>query len=293
MKHCTLDREPFERLQSAVDRLYTSAAAVQKTDPKALRLRLDRFEEKAAEISVHLNQFFHDDPIGLTPQDLPTSIRSTFYVKDKAGKETFAIRVYPRNFVEPAQAKRLASAMTKIDSEATGYALVYHYFGGLMQRGFRNGAIWAGFAVLFLVLLDLRSIRDSLIALIPFIVGGLWMVGFMNVLGIDYSFANVISIPLIVGIGIDSGIHLIHRWRETLGDIDEAVRSTGKAITVSPLTTMFAFGTLSLVAHRGAQSLGIVLVLGVGSCLIMSLLLLPALIHLFSIQPKAVNTGSE
>ena len=229
----------------------------------------------------------------MNPQDLPASIRSTFYVKDKAGKETFATRVYPRNFVEPAQAKRLASALTQIDPEATGYALVYHHFGGLMQRGFRNGAIWAGFAVLLLVLLDLRSIRDALIALVPLVVGGLWMVGFMNVLGIDYSFANVISIPLIVGIGIDSGIHLIHRWRETHGDIDEAVRSTGKAIAVSSVTTMFAFGTLSLVAHRGAQSLGMVLVLGVGSCLIMSLLLLPALIHLFSIKPKSANTGSE
>jgi len=289
-RRCTLDKAPFEALQVAVDQLHTSASAAAEKDEDGLRGRLDAFEQQAQSVSKHLNKFLYKDDLDLKPTDLPQSIRSTFYIVDEQGKEVYATRVYPRNFIDPIQAHKLVDALTAIDAEATGYALVYHHFGELMQRGFRNGAIWASIAVLLLILLDLRNVRDALLALVPLVFGGLWMVGFMNLLGIDYSFANVISIPLIVGIGIDSGIHLIHRWRETNGDIHEAVRTSGKAIAVSSVTTMFAFGTLSLVAHRGAQSLGLALVLGVGSCLIMSLLLLPALIQLLGVQPKTATS---
>ncbi len=84
---------------------------------------------------------------------------------------------------------------------------------------------------------------------------------------------------MIVGIGIDYGVHFMHRYRiEGKGQIHSVVSSTGKAIMLTSLTTMAGFGSLLIAKYRGLGSLGLLLVLGVGACFITTILILPALL---------------
>ena len=267
-------------LLPALERLHKSVAAL---DPQVLRERLTRFEWRISVLSSHVDRFFHERG-PLTPDRLPEELVSSFYRPGGANSPpVFAIRVYPAgDATDPAFSRRFTRQLRDLDSEATGLAITYMHFGVLMQNSLVRAGMWATLVVIFLVFIDLRSLRDVLLALIPLAIGGVWMVGLMNVLGIDYTFANVLAIPLIIGIGIDSGIHVIHRWRECHYDVGQAVYGTGKAILVSSLTTMCAFGSLMLSSNGGGKTLGLTLVLGVGACLVTSLLVLPALLDLVS-----------
>ena len=89
----------------------------------------------------------------------------------------------------------------------------------------------------------------------------------------------ILALPLIIGIGIDDGVHLIHRYHyEGKDAIFTVFSSTGKAIIITSLTTMLAFGSLIFAIYRGFGSLGSALFLGVGTCLLASLFILPALL---------------
>ncbi len=87
------------------------------------------------------------------------------------------------------------------------------------------------------------------------------------------------AVPLIIGVGIDNGVHVVHRLLyEGQEGMSVVLRHTGRAILIASLTTMIGFGSLALASHRGMSSLGVVLLLGVGSCLLTSLVVLPNLL---------------
>ena len=98
---------------------------------------------------------------------------------------------------------------------------------------------------------------------------------------IPFNPANIMTLPLVIGIGVTSGIHILNRFAEEnnpriLG------KSTGKAVLVSALTTMAGFGSLTLASHQGIESLGYVMTIGVGGCMIASLTFFTALLTLLS-----------
>jgi len=104
-------------------------------------------------------------------------------------------------------------------------------------------------------------------------------VGAMAVLHIQFNPANILTLPLMVGIGVAYGIYIVQRFRED-GEATFFGKSTGRAVMLSALTSVIAFGSLLTGAHRGISSLGLVMVIGVGACLISSLTLLPALLEI-------------
>ncbi len=272
----------MEAVRDAVGRLHV---VVKRLDSATLRRRLDRFEARFATVSERVERFFRKDHAPLRPEDLPERQLSAFFQPAGDGlPASYVVRVYPRGaaVLDPAQGRALKDTLRELDPEATGYAITEVHFGELMRDGLYTAAMWSAVAVLLLVLVDLRRPRDVVLALVPLVMGGLWMLGLMNVLDVNYGFANTVAIPLIIGIGIDSGIHVIHRWRECDEDVGQAVLTTGKAILVSSLTTMCAFGSLMLAAHGGARDLGFTLLLGVGACLVSSLVVLPALLDVVS-----------
>lgn len=265
--------DALDPLATAAKQLLTAARAV---PPEALEARVRRFEVRAREMLQRIQPALTRAHTRLTPADLPTELTSPWY-RERDGEVRLALRIYPAGDPTKAEfSRRFRDALRGIDPETTGYAVTYSYFGLLMQDGFRVSALWAGLVVFLLVLVDLRSLKHAALALLPLVVGGLWMVGCMNLFGIGYSFANAVSIPLIIGVGIDSGLHVVHRWRECDGDVDEALRSTGRAILVSSLTTSAAFGALMFSAHAGAASLGLTLLIGVTCCALTALVVLPA-----------------
>src|SRR5438105_7234623 len=102
----------------------------------------------------------------------------------------------------------------------------------------------------------------------------------MGTFGIPLNPANIMTLPLVIGIGVTNGIHILNRFAEEQTSSILA-RSTGKAVLVSGLTAIAGFGSLALGKHRGIQSLGYVMSAGLATCMIAGLTFLPALLTLF------------
>ena len=117
------------------------------------------------------------------------------------------------------------------------------------------------------------------LALVPVSVGFIWLGGLMAWLNVPLNPANIMTLPLVIGIGVTNGIHILNRFAEEQTPSILA-RSTGKAVFVSGLTTIAGFGSLILAKHRGIQSLGYVMATGVAMCMIAGLTFLPALLNL-------------
>lgn len=134
--------------------------------------------------------------------------------------------------------------------------------------------------IAILLYADFRRIGITFICLLPLILGIIWMLGTMPLLGVELNFMNSIAAALILGVGIDYSIHLIHRYLEG-GGMMMAVDQTGRGIVVAAITTMVGFGSIILSDFPGLSSMGAVTLLGVGYCLLLTLTLLPATIRIY------------
>jgi predicted RND superfamily exporter protein len=148
-----------------------------------------------------------------------------------------------------------------------------------------DGSVKAGlyiFLTIFLLLLiSMKSLRRSLLALVPLTVGMIWMLGLIPLLGWRVNILNIGVIPLIMGMGIDYGVHIVERFTVENGDISAVFKYTGKALLLSALTTMIGFGSLGLMgSFAGVASIGAILFLGITTCIAAALFLTPALLSL-------------
>jgi predicted RND superfamily exporter protein len=125
-----------------------------------------------------------------------------------------------------------------------------------------------------------RSMVWTAVALVPLVVGVLWMLGAMWLFDVPFSFYNLVVLPAVLGIGNDCGVHIVHRYREEgRGSLRWVLRSTGEHVTMGAITTMIGFGGLLLSFHPGLRSIGLLAVIGIGTTLLAALLFLPALLQ--------------
>ncbi|REJ79874.1 MAG: hypothetical protein DWQ36_01155 [Acidobacteria bacterium] len=150
-----------------------------------------------------------------------------------------------------------------------------------------------GFVVVALMLwVDYRNPVDAALSLAPLVVGILWMLGGMAAFGIDMNFFNVFVTTMIIGIGVDYGVHMVHRFREAPSEYEElrrhthgegtdrflaALQETGKAIVLAALSTSVGFGSLSLSRYPGLRSMGFVAIMGALLTALVAITVLPAL----------------
>lgn len=215
------------------------------------------------------------------PSDLPQLFRTRFVARDGHGLALFVVpAVSPW---DSASAEAFRDAVTSISPDASGLAINIELHSSMIVAGFRRAALWAALLILVVVTLDLRSLRDGALALIPTVLGWLWMLGLMAAVGRTFDVANIVSLPLVIGIGTAFGVHLMHRCQESEqhnshARLDDLVRGTGSAVVLSALTTIASFASLTLSDYGGMKSFGSVMVMGISSCLVASLLVLPALL---------------
>jgi predicted RND superfamily exporter protein len=143
--------------------------------------------------------------------------------------------------------------------------------------------VWATLAALALVVLivwpALRNVRDVALVLAPLLLASTLMIGYTVVFDAPFNFANVIVLPLLLGLGVDSSIHYVMRAREGDNGTDVTGTSTPRAVLISALTTIGSFGTLWLSAHRGMASMGELLTVAILVTLVCTLVVLPQLIE--------------
>lgn len=136
-------------------------------------------------------------------------------------------------------------------------------------------------AVLLCLWIDLWNIRSVLIVASPLLMGVLSLIAIMYLFNIQLNFMNCIIFTIIIGMGIDNGVYIFHRYKEMgPGSLRFVIRKTGGAIFLSSATTMIGFGALIFANHRGLQTIGLLGVLGIGSCFLTSVTFLPALLQI-------------
>jgi hopanoid biosynthesis associated RND transporter like protein HpnN len=224
----------------------------------------------------------HQDDTGpLRVQDLPSALRDRFI--GVTGK--YLLMVYPKNDVWIRENQRkFIEDVSRVYRDVTGTPVQLYYYTELLKQSYELAAKYSLAAIALLVLIHFRSLLSVVLALIPVAVGSLWLVGLMGYLDVPFNPANIMTLPLVIGIGVTNGIHILNRFAEEQNPSILA-RSTGKAVLVSGLTAIAGFGSLMLAQHRGIKSLGYVMSIGLATCMIAGLTFLPAILNLFVPRP--------
>ena len=214
----------------------------------------------------------------LRPDDLPPNLRDQFI--GQSGK--FLLQVFPKNDVwQRANQEKFVADLRTIDGNATGTPVQLLEYETLLKNSYVQAAWYSLIAIALLVLFHFRSFVAVFLALLPVAVGTLWLAGLMGVMGMPFNLANIMTLPLVIGIGVTNGIQVLNRYAEerTPGILS---RSTGKAVLVSGLTAIAGFGSMILAQHRGIHSLGCVMSIGIATCMIAGLTFLPAVLNFIS-----------
>ena len=173
---------------------------------------------------------------------------------------------------------QFVNAVTASAPDAIGTPLTIREAGKAVFHSFLQAILYAFIGISIYLLIELRSLRDTLLILLPITLSLILTGAASVVLGIPFNFANVIVIPLLIGSGVE-GTYMIYRFRKEPPSHGSLLNtSTARALFFSGATTILSFSALSFSSHRGMASMGKLLTVCMGFLLITTLLLLPALL---------------
>jgi predicted RND superfamily exporter protein len=249
-----------------------------RKNPRESMKALNKFQ-KLYEPLLRKKIYDMANPEFLTLDNIPYNIKSR-YVNDD--EDLFLVNIYPREYIWNFENMRRFNKQVELVSErVTGLPPLFLRLIELIGRDGKRATVLTLFIVILLLWLDFRSLKLALLGVIPLIAGGLWMLGLLSTFGMMLTVVNVIGIPMIVGIGIDDGVHILHRYRvEGFNKTPHVLLGTGKAVLLTSLTTMAGFGSLMISKYRGFIGLGALLVFGVGACFITTVLFMPSIINI-------------
>ena len=213
-------------------------------------------------------------------EEIPGVVRERFL----GGEGHYLLMVYPKEDIwDRGPQEVFLQEVRTVDPDVTGAPVQVYESTGIMTEGYVKAGLVALVVVFVVILIDFGSLRSTILAMVPLLMGALWMAGGMRPLGLEFNSANLVVLPLILGIGVVNGVHVVHRYRESpRALVDILWSSTGKAVLLTSLTTIAGCGAIGLFSHHpGLSSLGYVLSLGVAACLLSAWLALPPLMQCF------------
>jgi len=277
----------LQSLGTAIQRLLDTAAPLEPDQLASRAFLLQQgYSEWRLQVATQLEQMF--DPSPIMPSDFPPGLITPYVSKAPGtGQTRYALEVYP---VAPQRQSDLLSAgflsrfigdIRSVDPGITGVIVQIYESGRLIWIAYLQAGVYALVAVIAIVWFDFRSLRDALLCITPVAVGFAATFAIMWLLGMQINPANIMVLPLMFGIGVDAGVHIIHRYRmepnvRPLG----LAHGTGQGIIVTSLTTMIGFGSLTVASHRGIAGLGLVMTIGIGLTMLACWLVMPAFLEL-------------
>jgi uncharacterized protein len=224
---------------------------------------------------------------GLTLADLPPQLK-TLYV---SRNNKILLQVYgKKDLWERAPDVEFTDAVLKVAPQATGTPILNDTLTEYLRVSYLHAAGWAFVAIVVLIFLHFQSFKYLLLTLAPLVLAVLWRTGAMVWLGLEFNPANIVTLPLIIGIDVAFGVYIIDRYRED-GKLSIFAGSTGKAIIMSSLTSLFGFSSLLISDYTGMFSLGELMSLGIAIGLVTAIFFLPQLLAL--IHPSVPKDGAE
>jgi uncharacterized membrane protein YdfJ with MMPL/SSD domain len=231
------------------------------------------------------------DPAPLSLETLPDNIRERYMSAE--GKNLVTIYASVDLWME-GKTELFLNATRRASDRVTGTAVLMDRLisligdKGLMATGLALAAVF------MILVIDFRRLSFAVLGMLPLISGFFWMIGLFVIMGKKFDVVNVCALPLILGIGIDDAVHLLHAVkRKGATALPEVLTHTGRALLLTSLTTAIAFGSIAASSHRGMAGMGWLLVLGVSACFIASVVFLPSLIRIISNRSSSKQAATE
>jgi uncharacterized protein len=323
--------ERTQMMEAIVRALGSLGASTAKApDPSAIGQALDDLHSllarsKAPEIAVaatRLDRFLED----LSKKNLPDQIRAlsggmtamppemanlanpkslepvsdkdvspAFYSRYVSGEGKWLLKVFPKEAVwDEKPLEQFVTQVRSVDPETTGTPFQNYEASRAIWNSYLQAGGYALIAVLVLLWWDFRTIHESLIALSPAACGLVATLGILGWANVPLNQANMIMLPLLLGLGVDGGVHVIHDYRAQTGGY-RITPSCVRSIILTAATSIIGFGSLMIASHRGLFSLGLVLTVGVTGAMLTSLIAIPALLSMLTppAAPQAAADSAE
>ncbi len=290
-----LDREKF----STVDQVVSMYSFVPPADRqarnaevlKAWRTDLDQIDRKALPEDIEKKfdeglKYVSVEPYGL--DHVPGFLRAMFTHLPSTRPENHGFLTFLYPVVDLWDGKQMLKFADEVETIHTPDGAEYHaaglpiLFAKLARIVLFDGKLTValtGVLLVLILLLDFRSVRSTLAALVPLSVGMGVMLGIMALFDHQLNFMNVVCFPIVLGYGISHGVYLMHRFNEGVSPM-EALRSVGAAVACSTLTTLAGWAALLWAAHRGLKSMGVIACIGMSATLVVSFTVMLALLQI-------------
>lgn len=210
-------------------------------------------------------------------EDLPVALSERWH--SQTGE--YRLAVYPAEDLNDNDAlRRFVRAAQQVAPQAIGAPVVSLEAGEAVVQAFIQAFSLALIGVVVILWVLLRSIKYTLLVLLPLLLSSLFTAAFTILVDVPFNFANIIALPLLLGLGIDSSLHMVYRSLNNQLVSEILIHtSTARAIFYSALTALVDFASLMFSSHQGTASMGIMLTVGLAFTLICTLIILPALLQ--------------
>lgn len=264
-----INQDDFDELNAALDNLSDKLSEDYSQD------NLESLADALYEVMSDMESKMMSADV-ITPDDLPQAYKSQFVSKDGS---KFLLTIYSEFDIWEAlgkeQGNEFLADIQEVDERVTGTPIfmmaLYNAVGDeLLKMGIILICV-----LLTILLVHFRSIKYALLAFLPLAFTLVYMLGTMSLLNIQFNMINFLVILLIIGIGLDDGVHILHHYKEGERDMKILFSTIGRAILLTTITTVFGFGSLSFSSYRGIAGLGVVLAIGVSMALIFTIIVLP------------------
>ncbi|MGE5268476.1 MAG: MMPL family transporter, partial [Thiohalocapsa sp.] len=224
----------------------------------------------------------------VTLASLPRSLRDSWIAADGRAR----VEVFPQGDARnPDVLARFVAAVRTVAPNATGTPVTIQEAGRLISSAFIEAGIIAVVAIAVLLALVLRRLRDVALVIAPLLLAALMTLAITVIIGMKLNYANIIALPLLLGIGVAFDIYFVMNWRA--GQDRHLQSSTARAVVFSALTTMSAFGSLALSRDPGSAEMGELLTISLACTLFSTLVVLPALLGPATARLAAVATPAS
>ncbi len=269
-----------EKLAGTIDRLQAKAGSA-----RLKQMSDDVIAGFSGECSLLVEAL---DAKPVTLNDLPPDFKRSWITRDGQ----YRIQIYP-NFAKPTQKNLIdfVRAVRRVAPEASGPPISIYESSRLIINAFATAAALAVVAITVLLFIALRRLADVGRVLLPLALASVWTLGGIGLVGLPLNFANIIGLPLLLGIGVTFPIYLVHAWRT--GEDRLLAAPVARAVLFSALTTLASFGSLAISTHPGTSSLGVLLSIALGLTLVSTFIFLPALLGEPPVSRNSPASSSE
>jgi len=262
--------ELLQKLQQDISEFIVFADATKEPEVSYRQLDdniLGLFPHTMQRLSISLSAY----AFGLI--DIPDYIKMNWV----SASGIYKVIIDPRKDLNNAEnLTEFATQVQSVDDAVTGLPVSDLAAGKVITEVFIQAFSTAIIVIFIVLLVILKSVRNTFLVIWPLLLAGLLTAAANVLLSNPFNFANIIALPLLMGMGVDSGIHIMHRLNAGLGSEHLLQTSTARGVFFSSLTTLLSFTSLAFTNHQGIASMGLLLAIGISFTLICTLIVLPA-----------------